>query len=167
MTFERSELQALAQRVEEMEEDVRQLRGEHDQWSEFTQSFVSEILARLKQMETDGVESAKLFGDRVAEFESKLAQFGRSVAEANKLGDQGTIANRQVQHLITRLVSDLLPAVDDHSHEPSLRIYRNQESIDSLPKCTICSKPRYQEQMKTCGNYGCIIKLLQSPETND
>ena len=69
---------------------------------------------------------------------TKALELGLSESKGN--GVKGATAQSNVVALAEFVKEELIPAMAEHSHEASVALCPNQESIDRLPKCAYCGQ---------------------------
>jgi hypothetical protein len=79
---------------------------------------------------------------------TKALELGLSESKGN--GVKGATAQSNVVALAEFVKEEMLPAIAEHSHQPRVAIYPNQETISNLPKCAFCGNVR-KEGRRTCG----------------
>ena len=82
------------------------------------------------------------------------------LAEIQELGSKGAKAQTNVIAVANYLKEELLPALAEHSHGQMVMIYPDQETIDRLPKCGFCGKPK-DHGRRACGEFECLAKVLK------
>ena len=83
----------------------------------------------------------------------------RGLSEVKLNALTGAAARRDVITLAAFVKEEVIPALGEHSHEPLLVIYPDQETIDKLPRC-VCGNVR-KEDRRTCGRYQCVANALK------
>jgi hypothetical protein len=83
----------------------------------------------------------------------------RALSESKENGVKGATAQSNVVALAQFVKEEMIPAMEEHSHQARVAIYTDQETIDRLPKCAYCGNVR-KESRSTCGNFECLARAL-------
>ena len=146
-----TEIETLQARAESLEENV-------DQLQELFESVKS--LGGLRS-QADGMQERlddlhALVNTQLQEQALKVQALECQLAEARELGLKN---QRSIIAVATYLKEEVLPPIAAHSHEQMVTVYRDQEAIDNLPKCSFCGQPK-DHGRRTCGEFECLAKVL-------
>ena len=146
-----TEVETLQARAESLEENVEQLQE------------LFESVKGLADPRGQLDDMLKLFDDlhvlvntQLQEQALKVRALECQLAEARELGFKN---QRSIIAVATYLKEEVLPPIAAHSHEQMVTIYRDQEAIDNLPKCSFCGQPK-DHGRRTCGEFECLAKVL-------
>ena len=128
---------------------------------------ISQVEAALGQMTQGPVSHDHQVDEltrRSAEDRQVLERVEQRMGRLQERVVEGLKAQRNAVALTTLIREELIPAIQDHEHELTVRFYSDQAAIDQLyaerGTCPYCGELR-AEGRRTCGRFSCVAEIFQ------